>query len=176
MAQVPCKKTFLALLSFAAFSIGGVAVASDDRDEPLKGDYAFSETRVCTQFGTTVTSILYGTYTYNGDGTGTFTVTNAPSENTGGGTFSYAVNRNRSFTQEFGPINITFPPGGPNTSGTITGAVTAGQIAEGDKVLVFGYLNRNPETVSVISSSTGLPSTFTRICIRSGSAVKIHGH
>jgi hypothetical protein len=175
MPQVLIKGTTLALLSFAIFSIGGVAIADDNRNEPLKGDYAFSETRICTQFGSSSTSIIYGTYTYNGDGTGSFTSTNAPSENTGGGTFSYVVNRNRSFTQEFGPINVAFAPGGASTSGTITGAVTAGQIAQGNKVLVLGYLNRNPETVTLVSSSTGLPSTFTRICIRSGSAVRIHG-
>lgn len=173
MPQVLAK---LALLSFATFSIGGVAIADDNRNEPLKGDYAFSETRICTQFGSSTTSILYGTYSYNGDGTGSVRITNAPNENTGQGTFSYVVNPDRSFIQEFGPINVTFAPGGASTSGTVTGAVTAGQIAEGNKVLMLGYLNRNPETVTLVSSSTGMLNTFTRICIRSGSAVKIHGH
>jgi len=174
MPQVPFTKTVRDLLFFAALSIGGVSVASANPNALLKGDYAFSETRICTQFGAPVTSILYGTYTYNGDGTGSFTITASPNENTGGGTFSYAVNQDRSFTQGFGLISSTFPPGGPLISVTVTGAATAGQIAEGQKVLMLGYLNRNPESV-LTTLADGSTNNFTRICSRSGSAVKIHG-
>ena len=168
MPRIPLNTVAQGLLFFTAFSIGGTAVAGEDLNKLLEGDFAFTETRVCQQFGGLVTAIVYGTYTYNGDGTGSVNGTNGPGNNTIEGVFVYTVNPDRSFTQSFGTLNLTFVATG--ITGTITGIETGGQIAAGQKVLVLGHLNQNPETVI-----TGSNPQFTRNCIRSGSAVKIIG-
>jgi hypothetical protein len=168
MPRIPLNTVVQGLLFFTAFSIGGTAVAGEDQNKLLEGDFAFTETRVCQQFGGLVTAIVYGTYTYNGDGTGSVKGTNGPGNNTIEGVFVYTVNPNRSFTQSFGTLNLTFVATG--ITGTITGIETGGQIAAGQKVLVLGHLNQNPETVI-----TGSNPPFTRNCIRSGSGAKIIG-
>jgi hypothetical protein len=129
---------------------------------------------------------------YNGDGTGSLTEGEALSVNHDAagmgvlatGAFpvshshvtcdlSYVVNPDRSFTQTLTNCTSTFLAGGlTGTTQTVSPFQMQGHIGPGRRTLVISDTTPNVETV-VRTPPSGPQFTRERICLRSGTAIKL---
>jgi hypothetical protein len=169
----------------------------------LRGKYAFTQIASCVQNingfdeidnfrllsgAATFTFAQRQILNYNGDGTGSLTDGESLSithDAVASGAFpvshsdvtcdlSYVVNPDRSFTQTLSNCTSTFLPGNlAGTTQTVSPFQMQGHIGPGRRTLVISDTSPNVETVFRTPPSPGLPFTRERICLRSGTAIKI---
>ncbi len=165
------------LLLVALPLLGGTPVEAGQqkRNRLLKGDYAFTVTKICVVFDesdnfvNTNTAALRGIRRYDGHGTGVVEDGRIFQVSPGGGGSStytcditYQVNPDRTTREE---VTCTIPSVPPTT---ITGIVYEGQISRGHRTLLLTDIDNNVED---ITSDGGDP--MTRVCGRSGLAIKL---
>ena len=190
-------KIFLLFLITLPLGRDSIAEAQGNLNARLRGDYFFSRTRTCVQnvdgFGTnfellgagnSFTDAARGVRRYNGGGTGSMvdghlllvghTGISASSfpvtENTFTCNLTYAVSPDGSFTENASCSGMILSGLRAGQTFTTTGIGMRGQITGGGRTLLLDDTNGNVETITFSGPPT--PSTFQRICNRSGTAVK----
>ena len=184
------RSTHLPAMILPVLLVLAPQIQARDRDEVLRGVYAYTFTRVCAQsaggfnsnlqpLGSSVqqlTSTIEMVQTYNGDGTSSARahalniINNATAQNeldfTCSGT--YLVNDDRSFTEEM------------SCSGTILAGALVGQTFTQTGVRWNGHIGHRAQTLVISNTSPNLENiTFSgfgsnaRICGRSGTGVKL---
>ena len=160
-----------------------------DRDEVLRGVYAYTFTRVCAQSAAgfnaslqplgpvqQLTSTIEMVQTYNADGTSSATahalniINNATAQNeldfTCSGT--YLVNDDRSFSEEMTCSGSIVAGALVGQTFTQTGVRRTGRIGHGARTLVIS--DTRPDLENITFSGFG---SNARMCGRSGTGVKI---
>jgi hypothetical protein len=195
---IPWSITVTLLLTIPVLLGGGnTAEARDNHKQFLRGDYPFTAFRACVQTGISPgfdqdlrllgnaayrTTVLAGTLSYNGDGTGTavyrflnlfFANTMTGQFPVGGGETTCSIENivvysDRSFTQDMtcsGEGDIGSGAGG---TFSITGIKWDGQISRNRKVLT---LHANSADVETLTAGV-VPTDRDRICKISGTALQ----
>lgn len=187
----------VALLLIIPVLLGGGNAAEAKDNHFLRGDFPFTAFRACVQTGTSSgfaadlslltnasyrTTVLAGTLSYNGDGTGTaiyrflnlFLANNMIGQSpVGGGETTCTIENivvysDRSFTQDMtcsGEGDIGAGAGG---TFSITGIKWDGQISRNRKVLT---LHSNSADVETLTAGV-VPTDRDRICEISGTALQ----
>jgi len=159
----------------------------------LHGEYAFTLLRTCATTGaispspdfvfsatpTVLETVLRGILRYRADGTGSLTGEALNISATASGispvqlvtiesTLTYSVSPDGTFTQEFAPVDFTVTAGrGIGVTGSNTGVSEQGQVGLGGRVLLLS------DTAPNIENSVTTAGSSDRVCIRSGTALKV---
>ena len=182
--------------------IASLAATAGNLDAHLRGSYAFTTARTCTNSSSAIVPPSYavgpagvfrqassdkGILTFNGDGTGSSVGTSstmdisAPSGplvtvSTFTSTFDYTVNPDGTvdLTTTSNPFESIFGRGAGDT-GTVSGQTGRLQISHGNTMLVSAPSGTfSVETVTIFPASGGTVTRY-RICVRSATASKLPG-
>lgn len=191
----------------SGFALVGTAMpspapAAGNLDAHLRGSYAFTTARTCTNSSTQIVPPFYavgpagvfrqaitdsGVITFNGDGTGSAVGSSKSMDisalsgplvtiSTFASTFDYSVNPDGTVevTNQTSTFESTFGRG-VGDRGTVTGQQGRWQISQGNSMLVSAPpTDFSVETVA-FTPLTNPPFTRYRICVRSTTAARLPG-